>query len=103
MKNGKVENPQEETQSRKKQEKVATKKEQVGPLEFQGYEIGQEVWVRMDIYGGTEYAFGAIYQFHPTDTIEPSFSLFDKVRKRYAVAPVNNIIISPPKKWMGKL
>ena len=94
--------PRKKRNPGRNKKKVATKKEQVGPLEFQGYEIGQEVWVRMDIYGGTEYAFGAIYQFHPTDTIEPSFSLFDKVRKRYAVAPVGNIVPSPPKKWMSK-
>tara|TARA_B100001094_G_C17859865_1_gene636882 strand:+ start:287 stop:583 length:297 start_codon:yes stop_codon:yes gene_type:complete len=83
--------------------KVLKKQEQKGPLEYKGYQIGQEVWVRMDIYGGTEWAFGSIYQFHPDDSIEPSFSLFDKIRKRYAVAPVGNISVSPPKKWMGKV
>ena len=72
-------------------------------MEFGGYKIGQEVWARMDIYGGTEWAFGAIYQFHPTDSISPSFSFFDKVRKRYAVAPIENIAPSPPKKWMSKV
>ena len=71
-------------------------------LAFQCEDLGQEVWVKMDIYGGTEWAFGAIMQFHPDDKTEPSFSLFDKVRKRYAVGCISNIAKSPPKKWMAK-
>lgn len=87
----------------KNKKKIPQQRELSGPREYGGYEIGQEVWVRMDIYGGTEWAFGAIMQFHPLDKTAPSFSLFDKVRKRYAVAPVENIAASPPKKWMSKV
>jgi hypothetical protein len=83
--------------------RVVTKKEIVGPAEYEGYKLTQEVWVRMDIYGGTEWAFGPIRQFHPKDSIQPSFSFYDKVRKRFATAPVANIEESPPKKWTAKI
>lgn len=81
---------------------VKSAREIPGPREYGGYELGQEVWVQMDIYGGVEWAFGAILQFHPGDKIEPSFSFFDKVRKRYATGCVSKIAKSPPKKWMQK-
>lgn len=86
----------------RKKKSVKSTREIPGPREYEGYELGQEVWVKMDIYGGTEWAFGAIMQFHPNDKTEPSFSLFDKVRKRYAVGCISNIAKSPPKKWMAK-
>ena len=88
--------------ARRRKKKVVAK-EIKGPQEYAGYTLGQEVWVRMDIYGGIEWAFGSIMQFHPDDNTEPSFSLFDKVRKRYAVGAINNIADSPPKKWMSKV
>ncbi len=72
-------------------------------LEYAGYEIGQEVWVRTDPYGSEEWAFGAILEFHPKDSVEPSFSLFDKIRKRYATGAISKIAESPPKRWMGKM
>ena len=86
----------------KNKRKVKTEKVQHGPSEFAGYELGQEVWVRLDIYGGTEYGFGAISAFHPKDKTEPSFSFFDKIKKRFTVGPVANIVDKPPKKWMAK-
>lgn len=87
----------------KNKKRVAQKRELSGPREYEGYEIGQEVWVRMDIYGGVEWAFGSIMQFHPNDNTEPSFSLFDKIRKRYAVGCISKIAPTPPKKWMSKI
>ena len=87
----------------KNKKRVASRRKEPDIKEWGGYELGQEVWVRMDIYGGVEWAFGAIYEFHPKDKIEPSFSLFDKIRKRYAVGAISKIAKSPPKKWMGKL
>ncbi len=87
----------------KNKKRVAQKRELSGPREYEGYEIGQEVWVRMDIYGGVEWAFGSIMQFHPNDNTEPSFSLFDKIRKRYAVGCISKIAPAPPKKWMSKI
>lgn len=87
----------------KNKKKVATKKLPVGPLEFQGFELGQEVWVQLDIYGTTEWGFGSIMKFHPKDSIEPSFSFFDKIKKRFTVGAISKIADSPPKKWMGKV
>ncbi len=83
--------------------KIATKKVQLGPLEFQGYKIGQEVWVMMPIMSSEEWAFGTISQFHPGDKQEPSFSFFDKVKRRYAIGAVSRIAESPPKKWLAKI
>ena len=83
--------------------KTIVAKKQPDILEYAGYEIGQEVWVRTDPYGSEEWAFGAILEFHPKDSTEPSFSIFDKIRKRFAVGAISKIAESPPKRWMGKL
>ena len=72
-------------------------------LEYKGYKIGQEVWVRMEIYGTEEWAYGAINYFYPKDRVEPSFTFYDKVKKRYATGAIRNITDSPPKRWMSKI
>ncbi len=87
----------------KNKKKVASKRRQPSILEYEGYELGQEVWVRTDPYGTEEWAFGAILEFHPSDSTEPSFSLFDKIRKRFAVGAISKIQDAPPKKWIRKL
>lgn len=87
---------------RRRKKAQAKPKVQKGPAEFAGFTLGQEVWCRMDIYGTVEYAFGTIYCFHPKDSVEPSFSFFDKVRKRYATGAISKIVDRPPKKWMSK-
>jgi len=74
-----------------------------GPQEWGGYKVGQEVWVMMPISGTQEWAFGSITQIHPSDKTEPSFSFFDKVRKRYAIGALSRIAEHPPKKWMAKI
>lgn len=70
--------------------------------EWDGYQLGQEVWVKLEIYGTEEWGFGSILGFYPKDSIEPSFDFFDKIRKRYATGAISNISDSPPKRWMNK-
>jgi hypothetical protein len=75
-----------------------------GVLEYGGYKLGQEVWVRLELFGGKEdWGFGTIYSFHPTDSVEPSFTFFDKLKKKWGCAAVSGITESPPKKWMRKI
>ena len=82
--------------------KIKTVKKQPSILEYAGYELGQEVWVRTDPYGTEEWAYGSILEFYPTDRVEPSFSFFDKVRKRFAVGAISKIEVVPPKRWLTK-
>ena len=97
MPRGKKRNP-----GRNKKKTKSTRKEP-SILEYEGYELGQEVWVRTDPYGTEEWAFGAILEFHPTDRVEPSFSFFDKIRKRFATGAISKIAMVPPKRWLGKV
>jgi len=99
----KAKKPRKPRNPGKNKKKLVSKKEPEAIQEFAGFRIGQEVWVRMDIYGTTEWAFGSIIKFHPTDKMEPSFSFFDKIKKRWTVGALSKITESPPKKWMGKL
>jgi len=87
----------------KNKKKLKTTKKIPDILEYEGYKIGQEIWVKLDIYGGEEWGFGSISQFFPTDTIQPSFDFYDKIRKRFATGAVANIAESPPKRWLNKL
>ncbi len=97
----KVEKKPEPKGRRKK--KVKTTHEPIGPQEWGGYKVGQEVWVMMPMSGTEEWGFGAITQLHPADQTEPSFSFFDKVRKRYAIGALSRIAERPPKRWMAKI
>ncbi len=87
----------------KNKKKLKSQKKLPELLEYEGYEIGQEVWVKLEIYGTEEWAFGAIDHFWPKDKIEPSFTFYDKIKKRFATGAVRNITNSPPKRWMAKM
>ena len=83
--------------------RVKKVQEPKGPQEWGGYRVGQEVWVMLPMSGTEEWGYGTITQLHPTDQTEPSFSFFDKVRKRYAIGALSRIAERPPKKWMSRV
>ena len=87
----------------KNKKKLASQHKEPDIKEWGGYVLGQEVWVKLENYGTEEWVFGAIRQFSPLDSIEPSFELFDKIKKRFTTAAIRNIAPSPPKKWMKRV
>ena len=86
----------------KNKKKVKTKVKIPDVTEWGGYELGQEVWVKLEIYGTEEWGFGKIISLNPKDSIQPSFDFFDKIRKRYATGAIANIAETPPKRWLNK-
>jgi hypothetical protein len=72
---------------RKKKTKVVIK--QVGPLEYEGWKVGDSCW--FPVYWEVRSHQGKILSFHPDDSIEPAVNVMDIVHGGYRVIPFRYI------------
>jgi len=83
--------------------KKKKKKEEVldpGPLEYEGWKLGQEVWCKR--FPTEELACGPITKICLTDS-EPCFTFVDKFSGSYRMALFSSIIPIPTKAMWNKL
>lgn len=86
-------------QSRKKTAEAPKPK---GPTSIMGYELGQEVFVRMHAPVGL-ISHGSILSFHTGSSGPVCFSFWDDINGKFRTTAVENIIDNPDSKITRKL
>ena len=68
----------------------------LGPQEYNGYKVGQEVYCYRS--PDRKLAYGRITTFHPNDSIAPCFTFIDQVSGQFRDAIFEDIIDEPTEK-----
>ncbi|MBK26049.1 MAG: hypothetical protein CME70_18780 [Halobacteriovorax sp.] len=69
--------------------------EQLGPLEYKGYKVGQLVYCYRS--PDKKLSYGKITMFHPDDNISPCFSFACEISGQFRLGTFDQIIDEPTK------
>ena len=65
-----------------------------GPLEVEGYELGQKVWCQL--YSNGAHAYGRIEKFYTSDPEGNAASIYDEINCGYRMVLVSTFSEKPP-------